>query len=307
MFATELQMQTEAIFVGEPTAQGPYFYAGPRIIELPHSRLEFAVSSHLTVAGLPFDRRPALSPDVPVEYTYRDFAVRADPVLETALLHDAPQHRTISFSEQLLDGFVGRYLLDSTLVVDVTRAGTEIQTEISDFVPFSGARLTSRLYPTTPLNLETHITGVSVRRTMPDRGKSKDLILDWMGSKKPLIPTPTGFSLAFELLSAGNVSAGCEALRQEKERYRWLYPDLESILNRWGYLQLRRDSVQTALCILKVNVDLFPESSNVYDSYGEALMVSGQIDLAIQNYRKSLELNPANQNARGVIERLMAQ
>ena len=57
IFATRLQLQTNAIFIGEPTGQGPLFYSRPDLIELPHSRLPFAVSRYLTVAGLPFDRR----------------------------------------------------------------------------------------------------------------------------------------------------------------------------------------------------------------------------------------------------------
>jgi tetratricopeptide (TPR) repeat protein len=36
--------------------------------------------------------------------------------------------------------------------------------------------------------------------------------------------------------------------------------------------------------------------SNAYDSFGESLMKLGKNDLAIKNYRKSVALNPNNQN-----------
>ena len=36
---------------------------------------------------------------------------------------------------------------------------------------------------------------------------------------------------------------------------------------------------------------------NVYDSLGEAYMIAGERDRAIENYRRSLELDPANENA----------
>ena len=65
--------------------------------------------------------------------------------------------------------------------------------------------------------------------------------------------------------------------------------------------------MKSALCIFRLNLDLYPETSNVYDSYGEALMVDGQINLAIQNYQKSLELNPENKNAERVIKKLINQ
>jgi tetratricopeptide (TPR) repeat protein len=59
-----------------------------------------------------------------------------------------------------------------------------------------------------------------------------------------------------------------------------------------GYALLRSGKAQDAIDILKVNVHAYPESWNAYDSLGEAYAVAGQKDLAIQNYQKSLELNP---------------
>ena len=43
---------------------------------------------------------------------------------------------------------------------------------------------------------------------------------------------------------------------------------------------------------------------NAHDSLGEAYMVSGARDLAIRSYRRSLELNPGNDNGRRMLERL---
>ncbi|MBN1270673.1 MAG: tetratricopeptide repeat protein [Candidatus Aminicenantes bacterium] len=43
--------------------------------------------------------------------------------------------------------------------------------------------------------------------------------------------------------------------------------------------------------------DAFPDSANLYDSLGEAYLIQGNKDMAIKNYKKSLELNPDNQNA----------
>ena len=45
----------------------------------------------------------------------------------------------------------------------------------------------------------------------------------------------------------------------------------------------------------RLNRDLFPESWNVYDSYADALLASGDREGAIANYRKSLELNPGRE------------
>jgi hypothetical protein len=40
--------------------------------------------------------------------------------------------------------------------------------------------------------------------------------------------------------------------------------------------------------IFKLNVEAFPQSSDVYDSLGEAYMINGDKELAVKNYEKSL-------------------
>ena len=53
-----------------------------------------------------------------------------------------------------------------------------------------------------------------------------------------------------------------------------------------------------------MNTEDFPNSSNAYDSLGEAYMDNAEKELAIKNYRRSLELNPNNLNAMEMIKRL---
>ncbi|MFO7613109.1 MAG: DUF3471 domain-containing protein, partial [Bacteroidales bacterium] len=47
-----------------------------------------------------------------------------------------------------------------------------------------------------------------------------------------------------------------------------------------------------------------PASYNVYDSYGEALLKNGDKDLAIENYKKSVELNPANSDGIQALQKM---
>ena len=68
-------------------------------------------------------------------------------------------------------------------------------------------------------------------------------------------------------------------------------------LNRLGYRLLSTRKVAEAIEIFKLNVEIFPQASNVYDSLGEAYMLHGDKELAIANYKRSLELDPQNKNA----------
>lgn len=71
----------------------------------------------------------------------------------------------------------------------------------------------------------------------------------------------------------------------------------EGVLNTLGYELLSGDKTSEAIAIFRKNVQEHPQSANVYDSLGEGYMKSGQKDLAIQNYEKSLQLDPQNTNA----------
>ncbi len=51
-------------------------------------------------------------------------------------------------------------------------------------------------------------------------------------------------------------------------------------------------------------MEVYPQGFNTYDSLGEAYMISGITELAIQNYKKSLELNPENTGATEMLKRL---
>ncbi|MDU8886241.1 serine hydrolase [Yeosuana sp. MJ-SS3] len=80
----------------------------------------------------------------------------------------------------------------------------------------------------------------------------------------------------------------------------------EGEMNTMGYQLLQSGKVEEAAEVFRLNVEVFPESPNVYDSYAEALMYQGKNDLAIENYKKSVELNPGNQNGIDYLKKLGA-
>jgi tetratricopeptide (TPR) repeat protein len=65
--------------------------------------------------------------------------------------------------------------------------------------------------------------------------------------------------------------------------------------------------IKETIEIFKLNVEVYPQSYNVYDSLAEAYMINGEKELAIKNYEKSLELNPKNTNAIEMLKKLKKQ
>lgn len=81
----------------------------------------------------------------------------------------------------------------------------------------------------------------------------------------------------------------------------------ESELNDWAYRMMANKQNEQALQIFKLNVYLFPESWNVYDSYGEILLKMGDKNKAIEMYRKSIKLNPQNENGKNILHKILSE
>lgn len=81
----------------------------------------------------------------------------------------------------------------------------------------------------------------------------------------------------------------------------------ENVLNNLGYWLLNSKKTACAIAVFKLNVAEYPESWNVYDSLGEAYMKAGVKRKAIANYKKSLELNPANTSGIKMLKKLKGE
>ncbi len=81
----------------------------------------------------------------------------------------------------------------------------------------------------------------------------------------------------------------------------------ENTLISLGYHFLFGGQPDAALRIFQLEVQDYPKFWNAYDSLGEALLKVGQKQAAIQNYEKSIELNPQNQNGIDVLKKIRDQ
>jgi CubicO group peptidase (beta-lactamase class C family) len=78
----------------------------------------------------------------------------------------------------------------------------------------------------------------------------------------------------------------------------------EAELNKLGYQLLGMKRRKDAIEIFKLNVEMFPNSANPYDTLGEAYLEDGRNELALANYKKAAELDPKNANALLIVRRL---
>ncbi len=72
---------------------------------------------------------------------------------------------------------------------------------------------------------------------------------------------------------------------------------IEAEINSWGYSLISQEKLQPALNVFLLNVHMFPDSANTYDSLAETHWLLGNIDEAIKDYEKVLQLQPDNDYA----------
>lgn len=81
----------------------------------------------------------------------------------------------------------------------------------------------------------------------------------------------------------------------------------EHRINGLGYGFIRAKDYESAIEIFKINIALYPKSSNVYDSMGDLYLQKKDTIKAIEYYKKSLAINPENRSSKRAYKKLIAK
>jgi CubicO group peptidase (beta-lactamase class C family) len=137
-----------------------------------------------------------------------------------------------------------------------------------------------------------------------DMGAIGNALINILHDQPYELPKLSIAELLYRTYRAEGLAAMVQRYRSLKQSGDPAYDFSESELNELGYQLLGMNKTPDAIEILKLNVEAFPASWNVYDGLGEAFMKNGNKELAIENYKKSLELNPNNSNAEDMLKKL---
>jgi CubicO group peptidase (beta-lactamase class C family) len=211
-----------------------------------------------------------------------------------------PVNEVITLEAAKLDEYTGRFRVNPDRVLTVAREGAKLIVAPTADLKFELLPVADGTFIRRDQNIKytfvKSATGVSELQVTLPRGPA---ITAPKVSAEALIP--------FEHLTAGNISKALEAYRQIKKES----PDNAAVsqgrLNGLGYGFLRAKKLPEALAYFKLNVEFYPGSWDVYDSLAEGYMANGEKELAIANYKKSLEMNPKNSNGIEMLKKLEKQ
>ncbi|CAL2084295.1 Tetratricopeptide repeat protein [Tenacibaculum sp. 190524A05c] len=124
------------------------------------------------------------------------------------------------------------------------------------------------------------------------------------GEKFTFLKLKDGEKTPSEYLEENNYELALKGYKQIKERDSLNPVIRERNLNRTGYSYLRNDDMEKAIYIFKINTELYPRSSNTFDSLGDAYKKQKDTAKAIESYKKALSINPENRSSKRNLERL---
>ena len=223
---------------------------------------------------------------IAIEYKWKDYVA---PIVEP-----------VPLSPEELAPFAGRYKIDSDEVLtialkDSRLEGRTTERPASELVPVSGNEFVHRDGPERLVFAKA------------ENGVSPSVILRTPRSELTAERMPGDVLTPLEMLLAGKTEEALAAYRELKAGNPKDQAVDENRLNSLGYGFLVDKKLVEALAVFKLNVELYPESWNAYDSLAEAYMTNGDKEPAILNYEKSLALNPNNVNGAAMLKKLKGE
>ena len=141
------------------------------------------------------------------------------------------------------------------------------------------------------------------RKFLDIQDRDAAMIWDRLNQMERIIGESAAYRIE-QAIDKNGIKAGMKKYRDIKSNPENKLYFEENEFNAMGYRLMGKGKIKEALEIFMLNVELHPQSANVYDSLGEAYMNSGDVKNAIINYKKSIELNPDNNNAKEILKKL---
>jgi CubicO group peptidase (beta-lactamase class C family) len=222
-------------------------------------------------------------------------------------------YEIISLDAARLEGYTGRFQVNPDRVLTIANQNGKLIAQPTGDQPFELLPISETTFVRRDADLKYEFLATVVNRGGTNDGNGSSAVslrsvdsIRLTGEDGPneIKRISAGTLVPFELLLAGKIPEALEGYRRIKKEQPANASVDEGRLNNLGYTLMRDKKLPEAIALFKLNVELYPNAWNTYDSLGEAYMTNGDKELAIANYKRSLELNPQNSNGREMLKKL---
>lgn len=156
--------------------------------------------------------------------------------------------------------------------------------------------------------LDGYLKGDSAARAFLDTpgdkiGAPPHLLTTYVAKAQGVPPTRAAFAAELARQGFDRASAVYGSFKQRDSSF--ALSEVE--VNAWGYKLMRAGDTKSSVAVLRLNTELHGDSWNAFDSLAEAYAQAGDTPMAVENFRKSLAMNPNNTNAVAWLKQLGAR
>ncbi|NQZ09688.1 MAG: hypothetical protein HRT35_21265 [Algicola sp.] len=289
-----LENQTNAIFVGQPTGQGPNQYGDATGVKLDNSGIFLFISTLPWRGSFEQDKRTTITPHYPIKYYFADYLNDKDPAMDfVSQYQHTPRKRSarVHFPTR-------KYLYNEVNVVTFHLDLGGLQMKMDDYIDHTLHTIDTVLYHEGDGVFATDIRNLKVRLYQGH----PQLLLD--GNVLKLKAINRDFKTPMQQVAEGEILAGLARMKVAQAKGGYQGIPFENTFNNLGYKLMLAGKKAQALAILQYNTELYFDSANAWDSLGEAQMANKLFVEAHASYLHSLSLNPSNRNAEDMLARL---
>jgi CubicO group peptidase (beta-lactamase class C family) len=201
----------------------------------------------------------------------------------------------VSVAPTRLNEYVGRFLVNPDRVLTVTQESGGLYAEPTASPKFE-------LFPVSESEFVRKDIDIRYTFMKSPSGSVVAIRLNFAEGSSEAPRISKNAMVPYEQLTMGKLAeaiGGYKTIKREKPANAAVQ---EARLNFLGYSLLRDKRIAEAIAVFNVNAELYPQSSNAYNSLGEAYLANGDKELAAINYKKSLALDPHNRNAANMLK-----
>jgi hypothetical protein len=199
------------------------------------------------------------------------------------LFHTKIQLRETPFVEMLTYDFINSTKTSSELVLNWEKKQFPVKIEF-DVDKIVMANAVEQLKGTTGFNWQ----GYSSAANYALQNKTDyDQALKWIDQAINMNKSFNTLSVKSNILKADGKNEEGDKIMNDA-----IAISTENELNLYGYQLMNNGQIDKAIEIFILNIKRFPKSANCFDSLGEAYVTKGDSKNAIENFKKSLSMNP---------------
>jgi hypothetical protein len=144
---------------------------------------------------------------------------------------------------------------------------------------------------------------------LTNKGDSKrmeinECILNLLAGKPFVLPKRSGAEMLYAVIQKSGIDAALKLFDSWKQAQNADFDIGETELNTLGYRLLGDKLAKESIAVFNLNTREHPDSSNAFDSLGDAYLKDGQKRPALQSYEKAVNLDRANLHAAAMVKEL---